>query len=260
MITRLLGFCGMIACLWTVYEFEAASDAVGLLRLFHWPAMVLTGLGPIALLFICFDVGEVFRAFGMVLFRSPGRLKKKTAKEAVFLHELGKSFYDGGQRAFDSAKASGLTPFVAKLVERLSLRMPAPDIRDLSMLEQGKRESELVQAVNVVSSAVRLTPSIGMLGTIMGMVRLLSTLEDPSKIGSAMGLALLTTFYGLFFSLAIWTPIQQKIEKLLSIEMHGFDQSLRWLELLEKRKPTSYFADTADLPDSGTKPKLKRVA
>ncbi len=259
MITRLFGFAGVVACLWIVFEYEGTSEAVGLLRLFHWPAMVLTGLGPIALLFLCFDAGEVFRAFGMAMFRSPGRLKKKSTKEAMFLHELGKSFYDGGQKAFDSAKAGGLTPFVEKVVERLSLRMPTADIRDLSSIDQGRRESELVQAVNVVSSAVRLTPSIGMLGTIMGMVRLLSTLEDPSKIGSAMGLALLTTFYGLFFSLAVWTPIQQKIEKLLSLEMHGFDQTLRWLELLEKRKPTSYFADTAEIADDA-KPKLKRVA
>ncbi len=258
MITRMLGFCGVVTCLWIVFEFEGTSDAVGILRLFHWPAMVLTGLGPVALVFLCFDAGEVFKAFGMALFKSPGRLKKKTQKEALFLHELGKSFYDGGQRAFDSAKVKGLTPFVERIVERLSLRMPTPDIRDLSMIDQGRREAELVQAVNVISSAVRLTPSIGMLGTIMGMVRLLSTLEDPSKIGSSMGLALLTTFYGLFFSLAIWTPVQQKIERLLSIEMHGYDQSLRWLELLEKRKPTSYFADTAEITDD--KPKQKRAA
>jgi chemotaxis protein MotA len=258
MFTRLLGFCGMVTCLWVVYEFEGTSNAVGIMRLFHWPAMVLTGLGPVALVFLCFDASEVFRAFGMAMFRSPSNMKKKVYKEALFLHGLGKSFYDGGQRAFDSAKAPGLTAFVSKIVERLSLRMPVPDIRDLSMLDQGKRESELVSAVNVVSSAVRLTPSIGMLGTIMGMVRLLSTLEDPSQIGAHMGLALLTTFYGLFFSLALWTPVQQKIERLLSVEMQGFDQSLRWLELLEKRKPTSYFADTAEISDD--KPKARRAA
>ncbi len=258
MITRLIGFCGMVCCLWVIFEFEGTSSATGILKLFHWPAMVLTGLGPIALVFVCFDAGEVFKAFGMAFFRSPKRLKKRTHKEALFLHNLGKSFYDGGQKAFDSVKARGLTPFIAKILERLSLRMPTADIRDLSMLDQGRRESELATAVNVFSSAVRLTPSIGMLGTIMGMVRLLSTLEDPAHIGSHMGLALLTTFYGLFFSLAVWTPIQQKVERLLTIEMDGYDQSLRWLELLEKRKPTSLFADSAHISDD--KPKMKRAA
>lgn len=255
MITRLFGFCGVVSCLWVVYEFEATSTATGVMRLFHWPAMVLTGLGPIALVFLCFDAGEVFRAFGMALFRSPKRLKKKTYREALFLHKLAKSFYDGGQKAFDSAKAKGLTPFVEKILERLSLRMPTPDIRDLSMLDQGRRELELMQSVSVVSAAVRLTPSIGMLGTIMGMVRLLSTLEDPSHIGAHMGLALLTTFYGLFFSLAVWTPIQQKLERILAIEMEGYDQSLRWLEVLEKRKPSSFFADTAEISEDNPKPK-----
>jgi chemotaxis protein MotA len=258
MFTRLIGFCGMVGALWVIFEFEGHSTATGILRLFHWPAMVLTGLGPIALVFVCFDAGEVMRAFGMAIFRSPNRLKKRTFKEALFLHQLGKSFYDGGQKAFDSAKGKGLTPFVAKIVERLSLRMPTPDIRDLSMLDQSRREIELTQLVNVASAAVRLTPSVGMLGTIMGMVNLLSTLEDPSKIGASMGLALLTTFYGLFFSLAVWTPVQQKLERLLSSEMNGYDQSSRWLELLEKRKPTSYFADTAEIPEAS--PKARRAA
>jgi chemotaxis protein MotA len=253
MITRLLGFAGMVASLWIVYEFEGESSATGLLRLFHWPAMVLTGLGPIALVFVCFDFKEVMRAFGLAVFRSPGKLRKKTHREALFLHQLGKSFYEGGQRAFDSAKSRGLSPFIGKILERLSLRMPNPDIRDLAGLEQDKRESELSGAQNVLSAAVRLTPSIGMLGTIMGMVRLLSTLEDPSKIGAGMSLALLTTFYGLFFSLAVWTPFQQKIERILSIEMQAYDQGLRWLELLEKRKPTSYFADSAELSEKSQK-------
>jgi chemotaxis protein MotA len=82
-----------------------------------------------------------------------------------------------------------------------------------------------------------------MLGTILGMVRLLSTLEDPSHIGPHMSLALLTTFYGLFFSLVFWTPLQQKIERMLDVELEHFNQTIHWLETLENNKPISYFAE-----------------
>ena len=88
-----------------------------------------------------------------------------------------------------------------------------------------------------------------MLGTILGMVRLLESLQDPSQIGPHMSLALLTTFFGLFFSLILWTPLQQKIERVLDVELERFDQALRWLELLEKRKPADYFSDTVGAGD-----------
>jgi flagellar motor component MotA len=99
-----------------------------------------------------------------------------------------------------------------------------------------------------------------MLGTILGMVQLLSTLEDPAQIGSHMSLALLTTFYGLFFSLALWTPQQQKLERVMEVEADGYNQCLRWLEFLEKRKPSDYFADAAGLPKGNDGNKSKKAA
>ncbi len=127
--------------------------------------------------------------------------------------------------------------------------MPTRDIRDLLEMERDRHRIRLIQCLNVLNVGVRVCPSLGMLGTILGMVRLLSTLEDPSKIGPHMSLAMLTTFYGLFFSLVAWTPVQQKIERVLDIELEAYDQVIHWLDLLEKRKPVTYFADTAEIPE-----------
>lgn len=241
----------MVACLGVVYFFESSSDATGIWRLFHWPAITLTGLGPVALVFLCFDFKLVMRTFFAIVLRSPSRLQKRARKEAIYLHSLGKQFYDSGPAAFETAKTKGLSVFAKKIIDRLSIRVPMEDVRELSSLERGRIESDFDQIVNVASSTVKLTPSIGMLGTIMGMVSLLSTLEDPSHIGAHMSLALLTTFYGLFFSIVVWTPIQGKLEKLMHFEVEICDQALRWLDMLEKRKPVTHFADS----ESITKPK-----
>jgi len=42
--------------------------------------------------------------------------------------------------------------------------------------------------------------------------------------------------------------LQQKVERVLEVELNGYNQVIRWLELLEKRKPTEYFADSAQIP------------
>jgi chemotaxis protein MotA len=56
-------------------------------------------------------------------------------------------------------------------------------------------------------------PAFGMIGTIMGLVLVLKGLDNPSRLGPKMGVALLSTFYGVFTCYAIFTPISKKLER-----------------------------------------------
>ena len=55
-------------------------------------------------------------------------------------------------------------------------------------------------------------PAMGMVGTLIGLVQMLQTLEDPAAIGPAMAIALLTTLYGAILAFLIFIPIAQKLE------------------------------------------------
>lgn len=246
MISRFLGLIGFVGCLVTVFYFEGHSASEGILRIFHWPAMVLTGLGPLSMVFISYDLSVIKRTIQKIGL-SPEERINFHEREARMLHRLGAQFYEQGPEVFETVKLNGVSERMHKMVERLAVRLPTADIIDMLAQERDRNLIHLVQTLNVVGLGVKLSPSIGMLGTILGMVNLLSTLQDPSGIGSAMSLALLTTFYGLFFSIAVWTPLQQRIERVLDAELEGFDQCIRWLELLDKRKPTEYFADSVGL-------------
>ncbi|MDO9593087.1 MAG: motility protein A [Erysipelotrichaceae bacterium] len=52
-----------------------------------------------------------------------------------------------------------------------------------------------------------LAPAFGMLGTLIGLIVMLSALEDAASIGSGMAIALITTFYGSFFANLVLLPI-----------------------------------------------------
>lgn len=56
-----------------------------------------------------------------------------------------------------------------------------------------------------------LLPAFGMVGTLVGLVIMLNNLSDPSSIGPAMAIALLTTFYGSLFANLIFIPIANKL-------------------------------------------------
>jgi chemotaxis protein MotA len=55
-------------------------------------------------------------------------------------------------------------------------------------------------------------PGMGMVGTLVGLVHMLRKLEDPSAIGPAMALALVTTLYGAVFAFLLCLPIAAKLE------------------------------------------------
>lgn len=57
-----------------------------------------------------------------------------------------------------------------------------------------------------------VAPAMGMIGTLIGLVAMLSNMDDPKAIGPAMAVALLTTLYGAFFANVICLPISEKLK------------------------------------------------
>ena len=55
-------------------------------------------------------------------------------------------------------------------------------------------------------------PAFGMIGTLIGLIQMLRTLEDPSKIGVGMATALITTFYGALLANLLFSPIAGKLK------------------------------------------------
>lgn len=77
-------------------------------------------------------------------------------------------------------------------------------------------------------------PSMGMIGTLIGLVQMLQALDDPSAIGPAMAVALLTTLYGAIMAFMICNPIADKLKTRTGTEvlnmlivMEGVDAILR---------------------------------
>lgn len=62
-------------------------------------------------------------------------------------------------------------------------------------------------------------PALGMIGTLIGLVQMLQTMDDPNSIGPAMAVALLTTFYGALLANVFCLPIAGKLKNRSSDEV-----------------------------------------
>lgn len=56
-------------------------------------------------------------------------------------------------------------------------------------------------------------PAFGMVGTLIGLILMLQSMDDPSSIGPAMAVALITTFYGALFANLVFIPLSSKLKK-----------------------------------------------
>jgi len=77
---------------------------------------------------------------------------------------------------------------------------------DISYLED-RHET----GADIMSVLGTFSPAMGMIGTVIGLVQMLQTMEDPSTIGPAMAIALITTFYGALLANLVFNPMSGKL-------------------------------------------------
>jgi chemotaxis protein MotA len=78
---------------------------------------------------------------------------------------------------------------------------------ELSFLEERHGEGR-----SIFDTLGSLAPAFGMVGTLIGLINMLKTLEDPSTVGPSMSVALITTFYGAVLANLIFIPIATKLK------------------------------------------------
>lgn len=85
-------------------------------------------------------------------------------------------------------------------------------------LERDQYITRLSEGQRVFKSLGDAAPAFGMIGTLVGLVQMLANMSDPSAIGPAMAVALLTTMYGAVLANLVCLPISDKLSAKLSTE------------------------------------------
>lgn len=87
-----------------------------------------------------------------------------------------------------------------------------PDIVKTLLNKEMKLTTDRHQTgISVFSAVGDVAPSMGMIGTLVGLVQMLSNMSDPKSIGPAMAVALLTTLYGAMIATMVALPIADKL-------------------------------------------------
>lgn len=80
---------------------------------------------------------------------------------------------------------------------------------------------------SIMDQLGRFAPAYGMIGTLMGLIMMLSNMSDPSSIGAGMAVALITTLYGAIMANVVFSPFAEKLGLLSRKEMVGMEIAVR---------------------------------
>ena len=76
------------------------------------------------------------------------------------------------------------------------------------------------EGIAVMEAAGGFSPTMGIIGTVMGLVHVLSNLSEPEKLGPAISVAFIATLYGVATANLVWLPLATKLKALNMREVH----------------------------------------
>lgn len=85
-------------------------------------------------------------------------------------------------------------------------------IRELLEVEINTFEDEWRQAAKIWESAGGYSPTIGILGAVMGLIHVMENLSDPTKLGAGIAVAFVATIYGVGLANLVYLPIAGKLK------------------------------------------------
>ncbi len=88
-------------------------------------------------------------------------------------------------------------------------------IRHTLEIESRLGKSQIQEQITILSSLAAIAPALGLIGTVIGLVQMLSGITDSETLGQGMSVALLTTLYGAVLSYLVLQPLAIKLEKKL---------------------------------------------
>ncbi len=116
-----------------------------------------------------------------------------------------------GLLSLEEAAADLDEPFLKKGI-LLVVDGTDPDlVRAILETELISVEARHKKVINFWDTLANLGPAWGMIGTLVGLVNMLNNMNDPSAIGPAMAVALITTLYGSLLANWLATPVANKL-------------------------------------------------
>lgn len=202
-LATLIGFIGALGVI------AAAIILGGSPAIFvNAPSVLIVMGGTLMAVLIKFPLGQFLGAFKIAgrAFRYRGDNPQALIDQTVELAQVARK---EGLLALESYEVDN--PFLHRGIQLVTDGHEPNLVKKVLAQEIDLTIARDEQAELVFRAIGDVAPAMGMIGTLIGLVQMLSNMDDPKSIGPAMAVALLTTLYGAVLANAVAIPIADKL-------------------------------------------------
>lgn len=202
-LATLIGIVGAISCI------IAAILMGGEMGMFvNGPSVMIVVAGTLAVVLVKFPLSNMLGAFGVALkaFIHKTQHPSEIIEQSIELANVARK---EGLLGLENVEVKNqfLAKGIALVVDGNSPELVSKILtKEISIsIERNETGLSIFKAIGDVA------PAMGMIGTLIGLVQMMSNMSDPKSIGPAMAIALLTTLYGAVIANVIALPIADKL-------------------------------------------------
>lgn len=173
------------------------------------PSILIVAGGTLGATIIRISLGEFFGSFkiGLIAIMHSSPSPRELIDESVQLATVARK---EGILALENQTISD--PFLEKGISLCIDGHPPETVERVLSKEIDLAIERHERGIAMWKSIGDYSPAMGMIGTLIGLVQMLSNMDDPKAIGPAMAVALLTTLYGAVIANGIAIPISEKLK------------------------------------------------
>jgi chemotaxis protein MotA len=233
-LTLLLGVlaaAGIAA--WSLFQPGATHNIMDT----HGVVVVLGGAA--AAMMISTPAAQLFGALrAMVWVVNPGRLPspEDVAAEIIRLSRLAQA--QGGLLALRGESGEFAGGFLQRAIAAAAACGETDAARQILELEVRRKRVARTEDANVFRTLGTLAPMFGLMGTLLGMLKVLTNMSEPTKLGPATALALSSAFMGIGLANLLCVPMAGQIRLLSMRETQAYEMMIEGVLAIAMNQPT----------------------
>ncbi|MGX2965072.1 MULTISPECIES: flagellar motor protein PomA [Shewanella] len=210
-LATLIGLVGAFA-----FIIMAMVSSGGIAIFIDVPSVLIVMVGSLFVVMMKFNLKQFLGAVKIAAKAFMFKLDKpeELIEQSVTMADAARK---GGFLALEEAQISN--SFMQKAVDMLVDGHDGDVVREALEKDIQLTEERHKAGISIFKALGDVAPAMGMIGTLIGLVAMLSNMDDPKSIGPAMAVALLTTLYGAVIANMVAIPIADKLTLRMNEEM-----------------------------------------
>ncbi|ASQ45379.1 flagellar motor protein [Legionella clemsonensis] len=187
--------------------------------LLNFPALFIVAGGTVGAVMIQTPFRTFVRAFKVLpwILKPPELPFERSREQLIDLSRRARQF---GLLSLEEHIEREKNQLMRHGLELLVVGVDKQTIRQVLEAEIVRSEDQDMRAAQVFESMGGYSPTIGILGAVLGLIQVMRNLADPTELGVGIAVAFVATIYGVGFANLMFLPIANKIKSCIANQMH----------------------------------------